>query len=628
MMTRVLILLTLLIAAAMPTHAAPAQTSPVQLPATHAILNTLREGHPRVLATPEDFERLRGLMETDDQFRRLYKSLKVKGEGQLEEHVTKHHLRDGKRLLFESRETLDRALTLSMLYQLDGDRRWVDRVWKDMASASSFPDWNPNHFLDTAEMAAAFAIAYDWMYDAWTPEQRTTIREGVIRLGIKPAVAAYHNHTTYSRQIWWRDTDHNWNQVCNGGTTMAALAIANEDPELAAEAIHEAAGRLPNAMALYAPDGGYMEGPMYWGYGTTYSVLMLAALDSALGTDFGLSDTSAFDVTGGFPVHMTGPLDRTFNFADSRDRAVTDASLLWLADRFDQPAYRRYQTRLVDDGKQEGSRFSALNLLWYQPNAEDKALPRDAVYRRVGVATFRTAWDDRDAWFVGFKGGDNRFNHGNLDLGSFVLDAMGQRWAVDVGPDDYNMPGYFDRGVNGQRWTYYRMRAEGHNTLLINPGEDADQDPMAVAKIATYESEPSHASMTLDLTPGYAADAKAVQRTMTLHRGEGEPPRVTLEDRMELKQPGEVWWLMHTPAQITVADDGRSAMLTQSDAKLRVVLAESDGATDAKFEVIDAAPLPTSTNPAEQGKNPKVKRLAIHLKDVSTLTLRVEFRAP
>ncbi len=29
----------------------------------------------------------------------------------------------------------------------------------------NYPDWDPPHYLDTAEMATA-AIAYDWLYDA------------------------------------------------------------------------------------------------------------------------------------------------------------------------------------------------------------------------------------------------------------------------------------------------------------------------------------------------------------------------------------------------------------------------------------------------------------------------------
>ena len=82
----------------------------------------------------------------------------------------------------------------------------------------------------------------------------------------------------------------------------------------------------------------------------------------------------------------------------------------------------------------------------------------------MGVVTMRSSWDDPNARFVGFKGGDNKVNHSHADLGTFVLDAMGYRWAMDLGPDDYNLPGYFGK----ERWNYYRLRTEGHNTLVVD----------------------------------------------------------------------------------------------------------------------------------------------------------------
>ena len=98
--------------------------------------------------------------------------------------------------------------------------------------------------------------------------------------------------------------------------------------------------------------------------------------------------------------------------------------------------------------------------------------PLDKLFRGIDVAFFRSAGNDKDAFFVGFKGGDNKANHSHLDLGTFVLDALGQRWALDLGSDDYNLPGYFGK----QRWNYYRLRTEGHNTLTI---EGENQNPEA-----------------------------------------------------------------------------------------------------------------------------------------------------
>ena len=66
--------------------------------------------------------------------------------------VCKHELRDGVRLLYVSREVRDLVLTLGLMYRLTGDARYAERLWAEVDAASRFPDWNPKHFLDTAEM--------------------------------------------------------------------------------------------------------------------------------------------------------------------------------------------------------------------------------------------------------------------------------------------------------------------------------------------------------------------------------------------------------------------------------------------------------------------------------------------
>ena len=85
------------------------------------------------------------------------------------------------------------------------------------------------------------------------------------------------------------------------------------------------------------------------------------------------------------------------------------------------------------------------DLLWYRPgavaNQKAKAeLPLNALFRGVQVAIFRSAWNDPKALYIGVKGGRNGADHSHLDLGSFVLDDLGYRWAVDLGGDDYNLP--------------------------------------------------------------------------------------------------------------------------------------------------------------------------------------------
>ncbi|MFA0777740.1 MAG: hypothetical protein PVTTEEND_001454 [Candidatus Fervidibacter sp.] len=257
------------------------------------------------------------------------------------------------------------------------------------------------------------------------------------------------------------------------------------------------------------------------------------------------------------------------------------------------------------------------DLLGFDKQGNDpqtEGLPLDKYFRHGEVVTMRTAWNDRNAIFVGFKAGDNKFNHSHLDIGTFVLDALGYRWAIDLGADNYNLPGFFGR----QRWTYYRLRAEGHNTLVINPSQEPDQDPSAEAKIVRFVSQPDRAFAIADLTSAYAKHgAEKVMRGILLDRKRRE---VVVQDEVTLKQAGDVWWFMHTPAEVQLSEDGKTATLTQGTAKLQVVLLSPK---DACFAVMDAQPLPTSPNPPGQNPNKGIRKLAVHLRQTASVQLIV-----
>ncbi|MEX0774766.1 MAG: heparinase II/III family protein [Phycisphaeraceae bacterium] len=590
--------------------------APAILATPATILKTLHPGHPRLLATAQDFAALKKKVASDALLFAWHLELKNSGQAILAQAPSQYEIPDGKRLLATSRRVLDRTTTLAMLYQLDGDRRWVDRAWAELDGAAQFKDWNPAHFLDTAEMTAAFAIGYDWLYDAWTAEQRQVLRQAIIRHGLTPALASYDGKEKYG---WWVTAEHNWNQVCNGGIGCGALAIADEEPALAGRIVHEVVTRLPIAMQHFAPDGAWAEGPGYWHYAMKYNVLVLAAMQTSLGKDFGLSEIAGFNQAGWFPIHLVGPLNKSFNFADAKEGGVHAPEWFWLARRFDEPAFARHRLRQLP-GPSAGksvSKVSPLDLLWFAAFSESidaPAAPLDRCFRGVEVATMRSAWGDRAALYVGFKAGDNAVNHSNLDLGTFVLDALGRRWATDLGPDNYNLPAYFSKTT---RWTYYRMRAEGHNVVVVNPGHGPDQDPKAATKIVKFESKPGRALAVADLTAANAEAASMKRGVAMLNR-----QQVLVQDEVRFKAAGDVWWFMHTQAKVTLADDGRGATLAfgGDEARLDVRLLSPSG---AKFQVMDAAPLSGSPNPAGQADNKGTRKLAIHLAGVDAATIAV-----
>ena len=129
-------------------------------------------------------------------------------------------------------------------------------------------------------MTMALAIGYDWLYHYLSEESRNKIATAIYEKGLRPSENDKH--------AWFFKADHNWNQVCNAGMIYGALAIMDRSPEYCQALIEKCLKSNPIAQKCYEPDGGYPEGAGYWDYGTSFEVMLVAALQSALGTDAGI----------------------------------------------------------------------------------------------------------------------------------------------------------------------------------------------------------------------------------------------------------------------------------------------------------------------------------------------------
>ncbi|HOK78125.1 MAG TPA: hypothetical protein PLW35_10445, partial [Verrucomicrobiota bacterium] len=188
LVTRVLLGVCVAVLIAAGPAGAAGDSNSVNAPPPREILSRLRSEHPRLLASRGDFEKLRLGVKEDATLRDWRGKLAARAERILSEAPSKYEIPDGLRLLSVSRRVLERVYTLALLYWLDGDQRYPSRAWKELEAAAAFPDWNPRHFLDTAEMTHAFAIGYDWLYECWTSDQREILRKAMVEKGLGPAL--------------------------------------------------------------------------------------------------------------------------------------------------------------------------------------------------------------------------------------------------------------------------------------------------------------------------------------------------------------------------------------------------------------------------------------------------------
>lgn len=571
--------------------AKPAGASPTEPDA----LDTLREGHPRLVVTAEEFEDLRVQRATDAVLDAQLKVIEAEAEGWLEAPLLERKLR-GRRMLGVSRRALERITTLALVYQMRGDVRFADRAVAEMKNVVGFSDWNPSHFLDVSEMATAVALGYDWLYDHMDPPTRALIREGLVKhaIGLSPDQWGWD----------WRKKENNWNSVCYGGMVVAALALAEDHPAWAHHWLDSVQVHNPTTLVEYGPDGVYPEGPGYWTYGTMFQALMIDALRSAIGDDLGLAAAPGFVESGGFMAHALGPTGGAHNFADGDEDFEFRPVLFWIAQEAQRPDWlRHWQQDEWSKAIQSQTRLQAFAPIWW---ARMNPTPTQAVSAdtprswqgggKNPVAYFRERWDDPKAMWLGVKGGRANLSHGHMDAGTFVFEADAVRWAIDLGATSYHALestglDIWSRGQNSGRWKVFQYRNEAHNTLTVagRPFQVAASAELSGYTPLSASGEAGHANgqtgrAAVDLAAVLGAPVQAAQRTFAFVPGTDR--HVVVKDVLRVPPGTEVVWTMMTRAQVEPGTHAGALVLRQDGQSLEVVARDgAQGQTAGHWDV-------------------------------------------
>ncbi len=508
----------------------------------------LRPDHPRLLVAAADWPRLRALAAVDPNYRAITDAVLAEARRRLAAPPPRREL-EGKRLLWVSRRVLADAIFLGAAHHLDGDPAFLAAAERNLLAAAAFPDWNPAHFLDVAEMSAALALGYDWLHAELPPATRAVLRAAILEKGLRPGL------DPASRFNWWHARDNNWNQVCLGGLTLGALAIAEDEPAAARAMLALLASSHPYGLKPYEPDGIYPEGPGYWRFGGSYTALTLAALRTALGDEKLMPDTAAFFAGARVQTLLTAPSGQPFTFADCGVSPSPDPLLFWFAHRLGDPSllagqHRHFTPFVPPDPPAREDSGLLFPLLYWQtpPAAADAGWEAWQGKGPVPVAVFRGPGDAAHRFYLAVKGGSPADSHAHMDGGSFVLETDGVRWADDLG-----MQGYFeleraglqifDGKQEGDRWRVFRYTNQAHNTLTL------DHAPHRVGgrvRLTDFSAPPA-VGVSADLAPVLGAGVSRAVRSFTPHvdaRG------LTVTDELTGLRPGAaVTWTLVTPAE-------------------------------------------------------------------------------
>jgi oligo-alginate lyase len=285
---------------------------------------------------------------------------------------------------------------------------------------------------------------------------------------------------------------------------------------------------------------------------------------------------------------------------------------------------------VADGAMPDASRLQPIALLWWDPALQPepgKVIGPLTWWSEGGLqpqAVMRSAWGDPRAAYVGIKAGSAGGGHGHMDAGSFILEANGVRWAVDLGRDQYSGPrkhglgdDLFRETQDSKRWAIYNDGADSHNILRFNgafPWVDgkAEMRPAKHADIA--------AGFVVDLTPTYAGQVQSAQRGLSLR------PDRSLLIRDEWTTGGRAalvaaQWM--TYAKVTLEKD--AAVLTQAGETLRLRVLSPDS---AHLAVEDCSKAPNPWDTAHPGLSRIVIRVSTPARSSGQLVLVAEASGP
>ena len=502
--------------------------------------------HPRLLLRSDEESTIRAAIGTDPLMKDAYLSIKeysdkLLGVPPCERVVT------GRRLLSVSREVLRRVFWLATVHKIEGSGEYASRAIEEMLAVAAYKDWNPSHFLDVAEMTAAMALGYDWLYGQMTPPQRDSVRNAIIGKGLSMAQMPQYN-------AFYRMAS-NWNQVCNAGMAMGALAVWEDNVEQSSELLDKCLETNGKSLERYSPEGAYPEGYSYWEYGSSFQMLLISSLESAFGSDLGLMEGhDRFFKSGTFMMMMGTPSHHVFNYFDCGGRNKSfmfplawmawktgDAELLYpeiqlcrkrgsshlSSDRL-FPMFLIYGSRLLAtadgaSGTVGAEAAAARGATGALGSLADVPVPDRNYYVCSGLEPlfiFRSGWTGEDDTYFAVKGGCATDSHGHVDAGSFIFESDGVGWALDLGMQDYHQ--LESRGVDlwnirpgSQRWDVFRISEYSHNVMTVN-GSRADVNFRA--SFSKVWQKRSRKGVEIPMTGFYGGQLDSALRTVWLDR--------------------------------------------------------------------------------------------------------------
>ena len=582
---------------------------------------------------------------------------------------------------------------LAVLWQIYGEQKYADAFYLLAVELGKWEHWGEGHFLDCADGAVEFALGLDWIYHAFDdePEKRDEMAQILYEKGMMKGYYAivcdsyykkgnsasfdltsnyqYGTHASLSGKqanylviskragdTGWRTINrtNNWQTVCGGGMIISALFLAEyeEYRNNAAFVIEQYLFSNERCLQQYAPDGAYIESPGYWGYGTNTLMRTIGALQSSLGTDYGLTNIIGLYDSFYYTIGIADGRYYMWNYHDSGGYNANDSGLgsgrvdysyFYLASRvFNDPTLAKLRDRMIFEADESIS-LTLIDAIYYSSTLSEGAHTEDVAldynFKAIDTATLRSGFETESV-YTGLHVGPNSVSHGDMDCGNFTLSMAGIKWIADPGSENYNVAGFWNGGENGTRYKLYCKSVEGHSTVMIRNdssiprGQTYTSTSSNYATIDEFYSDENGSFAIADMTTEYGSNCINGKRGVLLTNSR---TTVILQDEISFKNPADLTWVLNI--NITnyqnISEDGKTIRVKARNKEGELVVLRMTLITDnpdLRFRKMDAYETVFSSTVTKNnsGDDPlardPVPRICIEANGVTSFNVAVVFQ--
>ncbi len=471
--------------------------------------------HPNLYCNAEDIARVRKSLEEGTELGEKYKSYvssadaKLKEELHTEEFANSLYSQHGKYYDVGS-QIGGMASVLGLKYAVEGDIACAEKlkeallhfakfkVWTGPENLDRIPAWHSG--LETAHITMAFATGYDFIYDYLTEEERKTISDAFINIGIGWLMKDWVLPGTRIHAL--DSMGHNWWAVCIAAAGVALLTVSEKIPEsdkwfeLIEEALYgfvEYKGAdLLNKKQNFDEKGLFYESVGYFDYGAGEHLFYVYHRERYTGKPCAARH-ELFSKMSDAILSFAYPLDNKISFLNYGDSS-TDTNV------------KKLMKYLVLNGYAEPSAYAYLNRMgkgcsditdlffsdkYFEKDGSMEAIPTFQTFPNTGYSIVRSSWENNATLFTAKSGFS--WNHAHEDAGSFMLYSEGKQLFIDSGTCPYSHKNYHG----------YYFRAAAHNVVMLG---GKNQDDMNIHRGMRFMGSILHAVEPIDGVKFICAD--------------------------------------------------------------------------------------------------------------------------